>query len=106
MAGSFHGGVLYWSCRLGGGSRELKMERTTIRKKQLLNVRRTVVNHQIVEDTKNESEQGSSSWFVKTGGPRKLGDSLGSVNSGDGFIFPTRSNSSQAYPIIFEHMMA
>ncbi len=67
---------------------------------QLLHVRRTVVNHQIVEDTKTKASKAPVV-VVKTVA-KELEAHL-RRNSGDGFIFH-KVNSSQA-PIIFEHIM-
>jgi integrase len=67
---------------------------------QLLHVRRTVVNHQIVEDTKTKASKVPVI-VVKTVA-KKL-EAHRRRNSGDGFIFH-KVGSSQA-PIIFEHIM-
>ena len=66
----------------------------------LLHVRRTVVNHQIVEDTKTKASKVPVV-VVKTVA-KELEAHL-RRNSGDGFIFH-KVGSSQA-PIIFEHIM-
>jgi integrase len=65
----------------------------------LLHVRRTVVNHQIVEDTKTKSSAAPVP-VVKT--LAKELDAHLNRNSGDGFIF--HKADSQA-PIIFEHIV-
>jgi integrase len=67
---------------------------------QLLHIRRTVVNHQIVEDTKTKASKVPVV-VVKT--VAKELEAHRRRNSGDGFIFH-KVNSSQA-PIIFEHIM-
>jgi len=67
---------------------------------QLLHIRRTVVNHQIVEDTKTAASKAPVP-VVKTVA-KELAAHL-KRNSGDGFIFH-KVNSSQA-PIIFEHIV-
>src|SRR6266481_4760346 len=66
---------------------------------QLLHIRRTVVNHQIVEDTKTAASKAPVP-VVKTVA-KELAAHL-ARNSGDGFIF--HKDSPQA-PIIFEHIM-
>lgn len=67
---------------------------------QLLHVRRTVVNHQIVEDTKTKASKAPVV-VVKT--VAKELEAHRKRNTGDGFIFH-KVNSSQA-PIIFEQIM-
>jgi integrase len=67
---------------------------------QLLHIQRTVVNHQIVEDTKTAASKAPVP-VVKTVA-KELAAHL-KRNSGDGFIFH-KVNSSQA-PIIFEHIV-
>ena len=67
---------------------------------QLLHIRRTVVNHQIIEDTKTAASKAPVP-VVKTVA-KELAAHL-ARNSGDGFIFH-KVNSSQA-PIIFEHIV-
>ncbi|MBV9886437.1 MAG: site-specific integrase [Acidobacteria bacterium] len=66
----------------------------------LLNIRRTVVNRQIVEDTKTKSSKVPVV-VVKT--VAKQLEAHRKRNSGDGFIFH-QAYSSQV-PIIFEHIM-
>jgi integrase len=70
------------------------------RDNQLLHIRRIVVNHQIVEDTKTKASKAPVV-VVKTVA-KALEEHL-KRNSGEGFIFH-KANSSQA-PIIFEHIM-
>lgn len=70
------------------------------KKQGVLNIRRTVVNHQIVEDTKTKSSKAPVP-VVKTVA-RELEAHL-KRNSGDGFIFHKVSSSQS--PIIFEQMI-
>jgi integrase len=70
------------------------------KKNQLFYVRRTVVNHQIVENTKTASSKAPVP-VIKTVA-KELAAHL-ARNSGGGFIFH-KVNSSQA-PIIFEHIV-
>jgi integrase len=70
------------------------------KKSGVLNIRRTVVNHNIVEDTKTKGSKAPVP-VVKTVA-KELAAHL-ARNSGDGFIFH-KVNSSQA-PIIFEHIV-
>jgi integrase len=65
----------------------------------LLNIRRTVVNHQILEDTKTASSKAPVP-VVKTVA-QELAAHL-KRNSGDGFIFHKADSQS---PIIFEHIV-
>jgi integrase len=69
------------------------------RQQQLLNIRRTVVNHQIVEDTKTKASAAPVP-VVKTVA-KELEAHL-KRNSGDGFIFHKVDPQS---PIIFEHIV-
>jgi integrase len=69
------------------------------RQQQLLNIRRTVVNHQILEHTKTKGSAAPVP-VVKTVA-KELGAHL-KRNSGDGFIF--HKVDPQA-PIIFEHIV-
>jgi integrase len=66
----------------------------------LLQVRRTVVNRQIVEDTKTKASKASIP-VVKTVAKELEAHRL--RNSGDGFIF--HKNSSSQVPIIFERLI-
>jgi integrase len=70
------------------------------KKEQVLNIKRTVVNHQIVEDTKTEASKAPVP-VVKTVA-KELDPHL-KLNSGDGFIFH-KASSSQS-PIIFEQLI-
>jgi integrase len=69
------------------------------RQQQILNIRRTVVNHQIVEDTKTKGSAAPVP-VVKT--VAKELDAHLKRNSGDGFIFHKVYPQS---PIIFEHIV-
>ncbi len=70
------------------------------KKNGVLNIRRTVVNHNVIEDTKTKGSKAPVP-VVKIVA-KELAAHL-TRNSGDGFIFH-KVNSSQA-PIIFEHIV-
>lgn len=79
---------------------EIKGLKWTDYDNQLLHIRRTVVNHQVVEDTKTATSKAPVP-VVKTVAKELAAHR--ERNSGDGFIFH-KVNSSQA-PIIFEHIV-
>jgi len=70
------------------------------RKNGVLNIRRTVVNHNIVEDTKTKASKAPVP-VVKTVA-KELAAHL-ERNSGEGFIFHKVSSSQS--PVIFEHLI-